>query len=420
LAEFQKLEQLTSLSITSINIKGNIIPEDFQPDDLESIFKSGKIIKTNNNKYLTGYLLVRDITGDPGIIFKIEIPRKFFQEAQSSIRYFLIVITGILLFFGFTAIFSAEKEGLYRLKLLADTVENIAASGKTTGRLSVKGKDEISSLAIHINHMLASLQQSEKALKEKAEYLQTAVIEAQIANQAKTEFLSGVSHELRTPLTAIIGLGQLLQKRYYGNLNSKQSEYVNDILDSSSHLLSLINDILDLAKIEAGKSSLELTESRIRDLMESSLLLVKESANKKGLFLNLNIPDEILDQKIIVDKRRFRQIMINLLSNAIKFTNSGSVTISADLQTDYLEIIVSDTGIGITSEEQQKIFNAFYQVYSGTTGKSPGTGLGLSLAKRFVEQHQGKLWVASEGLGKGSRFHFTIFLRLADKQTAFD
>jgi len=318
------------------------------------------------------------------------------------------------------AVISAEKGGLAKLKSLADSVENIAVSGKTTGRLPLKGKDEISSLTSHINHMLASLQQSEKILNEKAEHLQTAVIEAQLANQAKSEFLSGVSHELRTPLTAIIGLGQLLQKKYYGNLNMKQLEYINDILDSSNHLLSLINDILDLAKIEAGKSTLELTEARVRELMDSSLLLVKESANKKRLTLKLDIPADILDQSITVDRRRFRQIMINLLTNAIKFTNNGSVTISAANTVNHFEFVVSDTGIGINNEEQKKIFDAFYQVQSGTTGKSPGTGLGLSLAKRFVEQHQGKLWVESEGTGKGSRFHFTISRQLRHSQTDHD
>ncbi len=419
-AEINKVEKMTSLSIGIINSKGTSIPQGMQDMYLKLVEGSGILIQPLDAEYITGYILLKDITNTPGTILKIGIPRSISQEGQSSIRYFLIVVSIMCLIFGLMAVISAEKGGLAKLKSLADSVENIAVSGKTTGRLPLKGKDEISSLTSHINHMLASLQQSEKILNEKAEHLQTAVIEAQLANKAKSEFLSGVSHELRTPLTAIIGLGQLLQKKYYGNLNMKQLEYINDILDSSNHLLSLINDILDLAKIEAGKSTLELTEARVRELMDSSLLLVKESANKKRLTLKLDIPADILDQSITVDRRRFRQIMINLLTNAIKFTNNGSVTISAANTINHLEIVISDTGIGINNEEQKKIFDAFYQVQSGTTGKSPGTGLGLSLARRFVEQHQGKLWVESEGTGKGSRFHFTISRQLRHAQTDHD
>ncbi len=414
-AETNEIKQLTSLAVDFIRVNDDAAPDELKDIYLELKEGTGKLTKPWDAKIISGYMLLPDIYNEPGAIIKADIPRSISQEGQLSIQYFLIVITIICVFFGLMAMISAEKEGLARLKSLANSVETIAASGKATGRLPFKGKDEIATLAAHINHMLASLQQSEKALKEKAEHLQTAVIEAQLANQAKTDFLSGVSHELRTPLTAIIGLSQLLQKKYYGNLNAKQMEYIDDILDSSNHLLSLINDILDLAKIEAGKSTLEITEARIGELMESSLLLVKESAHKKGLTLRLDIPEEILGQRIVVDKRRFRQIMLNLLANAIKFTSKGAVTVNAEMKADHLEIVVADTGIGIGGEEQKKIFDAFYQIKSGTTGKSPGTGLGLSLAKRFVEQHRGKIWVESAGAGTGSRFHFTIARQLPNE-----
>ena len=279
------------------------------------------------------------------------------------------------------------------------------AAGNLDYRVRMESETELSWLAAAFNSMADSL-------KERTERLQMAVIDAQAASRAKSEFLSSVSHELRTPLTAVIGLSELLQKQYYGTLNEKQAEYVEDILNSSRHLHSLINDILDLAKIEAGKSSLELTEARVEELMESSLLLVKESATRSKVSVQLEITKQVLNQKITVDKRRFRQVMANLLSNAIKFTPSGGkVVVEAKKRQDDLIVSVSDTGIGISPEDQEKIFNAFYQVSAGTTGKSPGTGLGLSLAKRLLEEQDGKIWVKSEGIGKGSCFSFTIPLR---------
>lgn len=291
---------------------------------------------------------------------------------------------------------------------------NEVASGNLDYRVAIESKSEVGQMADAFNNMAASL-------KEKTERLQIAAIEAQSANQAKSEFLSSVSHELRTPLTAVIGLAQLLQKKYYGALNEKQTEYVQDILESSNHLLSLINDILDLTKLEAGQSRLELVETQVKELMEGSMLLVKESAAKNKVSVQLKIPKQILKQKITLDKRRFKQIMVNLLSNAVKFTPAGGkVTIEAEKRQDDLMVSVADTGIGISSGDTERIFDAFYQVRAGTTGKSPGTGLGLSLTKHLVEQHHGQIWVESEGIGKGSRFSFIIPMNLTSQERDYE
>ena len=237
----------------------------------------------------------------------------------------------------------------------------------------------------------------------------------EIASRAKSEFLANMSHELRTPLNAVIGFAQVLQEQYFGQLNEKQADYVNDILDSGRHLLSLINDILDLSKIEAGKVELELSMVNIKELLEGSLLMVREKTKKQGISLSLQATTDLNDLEISADERKVRQIMFNLLSNAVKFTpDGGTIMVEGRKEAEKVIISVSDTGIGIEPKHQKQIFERFSQIRGGSTDKTPGTGLGLPLAKELTEMHGGKLWVESEGLGNGSRFSFTLPLQRKD------
>ncbi|SMB89650.1 Signal transduction histidine kinase [Thermanaeromonas toyohensis ToBE] len=259
-------------------------------------------------------------------------------------------------------------------------------------------------------------------LLEKEEKLRKAVRELYAASQMKSEFLANMSHELRTPLNAIIGFAQVLKGQYYGALNEKQSTYVNYILTSGQHLLSLINDVLDLSKIEAGKLELELSTFSLRKLLENSLIMVKEKAAKHNLKLSLEIEPDLPD--ITADERKLKQIMYNLLSNAVKFTpDGGSITIRARRfkeigeTAEKIEVSVADTGIGIAPEDQERIFEPFTQARmreESVEGNTPyvrqheGTGLGLALVRRLVELHGGRVWVESPGLGRGSTFYFTL------------
>jgi GAF domain-containing protein len=230
----------------------------------------------------------------------------------------------------------------------------------------------------------------------------------EVASQHKSEFLANMSHELRTPLNAIIGFSEVLSERMFGELNEKQEEYSKDIHASGQHLLSLINDILDLSKIEAGRMELELTDFHLPTALDSALTLVRERAGRRGIALQMNV-DSRLGQ-IQADERKVRQVVLNLLSNAIKFTpEGGRIEVGASPRDGSVEISVSDTGVGIAPDDQEAVFEEFRQV--GTADKkAEGTGLGLTLCRKFIELHGGRIWVKSE-VGVGSTFGFTLPVR---------
>jgi signal transduction histidine kinase len=231
----------------------------------------------------------------------------------------------------------------------------------------------------------------------------------EVANRHKSEFLANMSHELRTPLNAIIGFSEVLLERMFGEVNDKQEEYLQDVLSSGRHLLSLINDILDLSKIEAGRMELEVTSFDLPAALENALTLVRERASRHAVAVELAVAPGV--GTIEGDERKVKQIVLNLLSNAVKFTpEGGRVRLSAEPVDGVIEVAVSDTGIGIAAEDQEAIFEEFRQVGSDYARKREGTGLGLPLARRFVELHGGRMWVKSAP-GQGSTFSFSLPLR---------
>lgn len=232
---------------------------------------------------------------------------------------------------------------------------------------------------------------------------QSAALE--VASRHKSEFLASMSHELRTPLNAIIGFSEVLLERMFGELNERQDDYLRDIWSSGRHLLELLNDILDLSKIEAGQMVLNRSEFAVRESLEYCLSMVRERALKQGILLSLEVDPQVglLD----ADRLRFRQVVLNLLSNAVKFTpDGGRVRVRASIRDQDLVVEVTDTGPGVAVEDRQRIFDSFQQGVQHPE-QTEGTGLGLTLSKRILELHEGRIWVESE-IGEGSTFGFAL------------
>jgi signal transduction histidine kinase len=235
----------------------------------------------------------------------------------------------------------------------------------------------------------------------------------EIASQHKSEFLANMSHELRTPLNAIIGFSEVLSERMFGEINDKQAEYLADILESGRHLLSLINDILDLSKIEAGRMELEPTDFDLPSAIENTLILVRERAQRRAITLQRTVDERL--GTIRADERKVKQVLLNLLSNALKFTpEGGRIDVRARVEDGVAEISVTDTGVGIAPEDQEAVFEEFRQV--GLAAKKiEGTGLGLAISRKFIELHGGAIRVKSR-IGSGSTFTFTLPLTIAENR----
>ena len=283
------------------------------------------------------------------------------------------------------------------LRAIDDHLTAIAA-GDFTRHVAVANRDELGSLATHLNTMTDELGR----LYEKVE----------VANRNKSEFLANMSHELRTPLNAIIGFSEVLLQRMFGELNEKQDEYLRDVLVSGQHLLVLINEILDLSKIEAGRMELELGRVTMASLIDGSVLMIRERAAKHGIALDVRVDPDL--GEIDVDERKIRQVLFNLLSNAVKFTpERGRIEVSAVRVAGEVRVSVKDNGIGIAAADQVRIFEKFEQTDSGRRQEA-STGLGLALAKSFIELHGGRIWVESAP-GEGSTFSFTLAVAAAGR-----
>jgi two-component system cell cycle sensor histidine kinase PleC len=268
----------------------------------------------------------------------------------------------------------------------------------------VFGKERIILLAIED---ITERREIENGLEKAHEELQELAAELKRTAKVKSEFLANMSHELRTPLNSINGFSEVLYDETFGPLNEKQKKYVNNVLTSGKHLLLLINQILDMAKVEAGKMKLTLSSLPMKTLLNDISMLVADMVNKKKIKMLLEIAEDL--PNIEADELKVKEIIYNLVSNAVKFTpEGGKIGMRAKKADPEIEITVWDTGVGIASENMGKIFEGFFRVDTPYSRVTEGTGLGLPLSRKLVELHGGKLSVESEGLNKGTSVRFTL------------
>ena len=287
------------------------------------------------------------------------------------------------------------------------------AAGNFGGRISVPNRDEFGALADRMNHMSGELNRFDREQRLAAAELGRLNDQLAQTNKAKSEFLANMSHELRTPMNAILGFTEMLIDEIYGEVPMALKEPLTDIQVNGRHLLRLINDVLDLSKIEAGRMELALGEYSAREIVDIVRISLRSLAAEKALEFKTHVPDDL--PIAYGDSSRLTQCLMNLAGNALKFTRQGSVEISVDVAGEELVYRVSDTGIGIPEKELENIFAEFRQVDSTITREFGGTGLGLTITKKFVEMHGGRIWVESE-VGKGCTFFLAVPLRAKGKR----
>jgi signal transduction histidine kinase len=347
-------------------------------------------------------------------VFVEEPLSEAFAPLESAIWRTALLLLAFLLLATVTSVLLARR--------LVRPIESIQAAAAKIGsggldqRIEVPSRDELGALAEEFNRMAARLQESysslEQKVQERTRELATALgeldeksRELEAASRHKSQFLANMSHELRTPLNAIIGFSQVLGERLFGDVNEKQAEYLDDILTSANHLLALINDILDLSKVEAGQVELAVAPFSLTEALERGVVMVRERALQDGVQVAFAASPGV--DRVTGDERRIRQVIFNLLSNAVKFTPAGgAVDVRATRVDGEVRVSVADTGPGIAAEDHERIFEEFQQTEAGVEQRE-GTGLGLALSKRLVELHGGRIWVDSEP-GKGSTFVFTL------------
>jgi signal transduction histidine kinase len=410
--EINRLSEITHLSL-----KVHHIDEPDTPFKLsgQGSFSGPIIVRALNEDSISGYTMLKDVYGDPALFMEVSLPRTIYNQAKSSIYHLLVSLIAIGIIFSGMFFLLFEKLVLSRLAHLNTDVNNIEVNAAFSGRVKTdKNGDELTKLGGSINNMLEALERAQVKLQNVEKELRENRDQLVYVSKAKSEFLATMSHELRTPLNSIMGFSELLNQGIYGKLNEKQEHFVNNVLTSSKFLLDLINDILDLSKVEAGKFELVKGNMSVQVTIGETLTLIKEKALKHNILLKQEIDPQI--DFIEADKQRFKQILFNLLSNAVKFSKKegGTVTIKAKKEGDLAMFSVSDTGVGIKEEDMGKLFTEFAQANPEISKDYGGTGLGLAISKKLVELHGGTISVESR-YGEGSTFTFTLPLKIKEE-----
>jgi signal transduction histidine kinase len=401
------LEDRTRAKIKIYPYNDPAMPEEVKvaKTNLQTAEDKSVFIQTRSEDLIDGYSLIKDIFGTPALIIKVESPRAIYAQGRSSLNYMLIALILSALVFGILVIALIERLVVSRIARLSLDVSKIKASSDLSRRVHDKGNDEITSLSKSINRMITALEEAQKIQQKSEEALVRAKDEAESANRAKSIFLANMSHELRTPLNAIIGYSEMLHEEALDQGQDYFSEDLNKINTAGKHLLSLISDVLDISKIESGKMELHPEKFEIANLVKEVEQTVLPLANQNNNLLEIRCDPNI--GQMYSDKIKLRQALFNLVSNACKFTHEGTIGLEVMRQENYVTFIVTDTGIGISPVQLEKLFQPFSQADSSTTRKYGGSGLGLAISRRLCQLMGGNVTATSQP-GIGSSFTITL------------
>jgi signal transduction histidine kinase len=387
--------------------------------DIANLLRDGKHGEAMTLHLASGYPLYERIEGLVSNLVKTEEDRmgslrESVAQADRRAMVFIGVFMGTAILLALVLGFVISWSLILPVRA-ADEFLSAVSKGEFGGTISVPNRDEFGALAAHMNRMSGALHQLDLDQRQAVRQLRSLNAQLERASRAKSEFLASMSHELRTPMNAILGFTELLLDEIYGEVPKPLTQPLADIQTNGRHLVRLINDVLDLSKIEAGRMELSLVEYVVPDVVGTVQASLRSLAMEKGLEFRIEVPNDI--PPAFGDAKRLTQCLLNLAGNAIKFTPSGWVLIRVERQGDRLLYSVADTGIGIPKDQLDNVFAEFRQADATIASEFGGTGLGLSLTRKFVELHGGRIWVESE-VGKGSTFVFSIPLRVEEAAPA--